>query len=303
MIRGRSRTRALLALVIVGAVVGAATAVSPLWGEGHRAVAKAPADGTYWRIAARFAGLRLTSFEVRSKAVHRTLRALLLQPAAPSARRGLVLFLHADHGTDHTTLSPDLLAALGRLGRRAPAMLFVGGGQRTYWHDRAGARWADYLLHDLLPTALRRVRGDRRRVMVAGISMGAYGALDLARLHPGRFCAVAAHSPVLWRRWHAAERAQPGAFDDRRDFLRHDPLRAAARAPRTFADQPIWLDTGRSDRLAGPGTRTLASTLRRHGVRVALHASWPGGHGGTYWDAHWDAYLRFDAAALRACRH
>jgi S-formylglutathione hydrolase FrmB len=177
----------------------------------------------------------------------------------------------------------------------------VDGGERSYWHDRKGASWARYLLHELLPAALQRTGGDPRRVVIEGISMGAYSALDLARLHPGRFCGVAAHSPILWNRWRAAQQAQPGGFDDRRDFLRHDVLRAAEQHPRTFAGQPTWLDVGVGDDLAGPGTRALASALRRRGVRLDLHTGWPGGHGGVYWGAHWDEYLRFDAAALRAC--
>jgi S-formylglutathione hydrolase FrmB len=241
--------------------------------------------------------LRLVHFTVRSRAVHRTLPELLLEPRRAQAHRGLVLFLHADRGTEESTLSPELYAAMRRLGRRAPAMLFVGGGQRSYWHDRADGAWARYVLDEVLPAGVHRAGVDPRRVMVAGISMGAYGALDLARLHPRRFCAIAAHSPELWHRWRAAERAQPGGFDDRADFARHDLLRAGD----ALARQPIWIDAGRADGLARPGSLVLARRLRRHGGRVAVHAGWPGGHNGPYWNGHWDRYLRYDAAALRRC--
>jgi S-formylglutathione hydrolase FrmB len=49
----------------------------------------------------------------------------------------------------------------------------------------------------VIPQVTRRFGTDRRRVAIGGISMGGFGAYDLARLNPGRFCAVGGHSPAL----------------------------------------------------------------------------------------------------------
>jgi len=73
--------------------------------------------------------------------------------------------------------------------------------------------------------------------------MSGFGAFDLARISPGRFCGVGGHSPALWL--SGADTA-PGAFDDAEDFARHDVV-DAARAGRPFGRTPVWIDAGASD--------------------------------------------------------
>jgi S-formylglutathione hydrolase FrmB len=144
------------------------------------------------------------------------------------------------------------------------------------------------VLREALPAALRRSDADPRRVAIGGVSMGGFGALDLARLAPGRFCAVGAHSAALW---FTGTETPAGAFDDTGDFSRHDVI-AAARARRLYS-VPVWIDVGRDD----PFLRTdsaLARELARHGTRVSLHVH-EGGHGG--WTNRMPQYLRFYVAA------
>ena len=118
------------------------------------------------------------------------------------------------------------------------------------------------------------------------------GALDIARLHPGRFCAVGAHSPALWQ---TGGETAPGAFDDAQDFARHDVIAAIRRSPHRFGDTPVWMDAGRSDPFL-PGDRALDRASDRIRLRT-----YPGAHEGAYWRAHYGAYLRFYAAALARC--
>lgn len=127
---------------------------------------------------------------------------------------------------------------------------------------------------------------------IGGISMGGFGAFDLARLNPGRFCAVGGHSPALWR---TGGETAPGAFDDAADFGRHDVIASA----RSFRGMPVWLDAGDRDPFR-PGDDAFAGALRAAGVRASVH-TWPGGHDGEYWNAHWRAYMRFYATALARC--
>src|SRR5438105_12369056 len=118
--------------------------------------------------------------------------------------------------------------------------------------------------------------------------MGGFGALDLARLAPGRFCAVGAHSAALWFR---GGDTATGAFDDAADFARHDLLRLAQ--TRTVYRVPVWIDVGRDDPFF-QADATLARELRAHGTRVRLVVH-GGGHSG--WAGRMGEYLRFYAAA------
>ena len=238
-------------------------------------------------------GARVRHARIASRFVHRSLRLTLVQPEGASGGRPLLVFLHGrgDRGED-SNVNDAFFAALRALGDRAPAVAFPNGGNHGYWHDRRGARWGRYVLDEVIPRAMAELHADPKRVAIGGISMGGFGALDLARLHPGRFCAVGAHSPALWQ--NGGETA-PGAFDDAQDFARHDVIGAARRNPRLFGSLPVWLDAGTRDPFL-PGDRALDAALGA----VRLH-TFPGAHEGGYWRAHWRAYLRFYAAALARC--
>ena len=54
-----------------------------------------------------------------------------------------------------------------------------------------GTPWSAELLSDFVDMALETLPVDRRRVYLTGLSMGAFGAWDLATAHPDKFTAVA----------------------------------------------------------------------------------------------------------------
>jgi S-formylglutathione hydrolase FrmB len=141
--------------------------------------------------------VRVQAFTFHSRLLARDFREILLRPAGSSRGRQLLVFLHGY--TQPTAQNADWMrSALGALGKRAPVVLLVDDGDVTsWWHDRASGKWGSYVLQEVLPEALRRTGADPHRVAIDGISMGGFGALDLARLTPGRFCAVGAHSPAL----------------------------------------------------------------------------------------------------------
>ena len=113
-----------------------------------------------------------------------------------------------------------------KLGPRAPDIVFPYGGADSYWHDRADGAWASYVTREVIPQALARLHADPRRIAIGGISMGGFGALDIARLHPGRFCAAGGHSAALFT---SGALSAAGAFDDAADFARHDVILALKR--------------------------------------------------------------------------
>jgi S-formylglutathione hydrolase FrmB len=122
--------------------------------------------------------------------------------------------------------------------------------------------------------------------------MGGFGALDLARLHPRRFCAVGGHSPALWR---TGGETPVGAFDDAEDFSRHDLFGGPY-----GGDASVWIDVGNDDPFHD-AAKAYFELLRRHGREVTLRIS-AGGHDREYWKRHLGAYLGFYADALARCR-
>jgi len=119
--------------------------------------------------------------------------------------------------------------------------------------------------------------------------MGGFGALDLARVAPKRFCAVGAHSAALWFR---GGDTPAGAFDDAEDFAHHDLIRFAS--GRKIYGMPVWIDVGRDDPFSRADV-ALARELREHGTRVRVDVH-EGGHSG--WSSRMDEYIRFYA---RSC--
>ena len=125
--------------------------------------------------------------------------------------------------------------------------------------------------------------------------MGGFGAFDIARRHPHRFCAAGGHSPALWQ---SAGETAPGAFDDGADFGRHDVIRPPLAPPAApYAGMP------------GCGWTPAAPTPSRPGCdRAFAAARWPCPCGpgwaattaptGT---AHYRDYLRFYARVLAHC--
>src|SRR5262249_38572658 len=130
-----------------------------------------------------------------------------------------------------------MFAALARLGPRAPDVVFPYGGDDSYWHDRSDGAWGRYVVNEVIGQAVRRLGADPHRVAIGGISMGGFGALNLARLDPARFCAVGGHSAALWV---SGGDSAPGAFDDASDFARNNVI-GAARAGNPYRGMPVWI--------------------------------------------------------------
>lgn len=204
-------------------------------------------------------GATVSRFTVQSALVDRDLHEILVIPAGDGRHRALLVFLHGRSSSPDSNLRQALFDALHDLGPRAPAVLLADGGDHSYWHDRRDGRWGTSVLREAIPVALSRSHADRDRVAIGGISMGGFGALDLARLAPRHFCAVGAHSAALWFR---GSDTPAGAFDDEEDFARHDLLRFAQ--TRTLYPSKVWIDVGREDPFLLADT-TLARELRAHG--------------------------------------
>lgn len=134
----------------------------------------------------------------------------------------------------------------------------------------------------------------RSPLLIAGLSMGGFGALRLAGKHRQRFAAAAAHSTMT-------ELAQFDALlAESREGWSDDPRDAsvlAALAAEAGPLPPLRFDCGREDPFIG-ANRALHAALDARGIahQYAEHA---GGHAWSYWSRHIEDTLRFFGAVLK----
>lgn len=238
-------------------------------------------------------GATVLRYDIYSRYVGQSMPQVGAVPAGKSRRRPLLVFLHGRGGELQESNANDaFFKALAALGSSAPAVVFPGGADHSYWHKRSSGDWPRYVLNEVIPAAVRRLHADPRRVAIGGISMGGYGAYEIAALSSDRFCAVGGHSAAIWT---TAGESAPGAFDDGQNFAAHDVVALARGTGRSaWGRAKLWLDGGSEDPFHA-GDLALAQASG-----TPLHV-WPGAHASDYWRAHYEDYLRFYAAALAAC--
>lgn len=254
------------------------------------------------RILALNHGVARERITIDSRQVGKSLPADVLLPPdyRKSDNRPILVFLH---GRSDNADPPDNLAgskmtdALKAAGPNAPIVV-APFGENSYWHNRISGDWGDFVTSEVIGQVARKYNANGRRVAIGGQSMGGFGALNLARLHPGRFCAAGGHSPALWQ---TGGETAAGAFDDADDFARNDVIAAARKNPSDFEKTRLWIDSGDQDPFQ-PGVRAMADALRSNGVDLEFE-TWPGGHSGEYTNAHLARYLRFYTTALARCRN
>ena len=216
---------------------------------------------------------------------------------ARDGRRSLLVFLHGRGDAETSYLDDEMFRGLAQQGGRAPVVAFPRADPDSYWHDSDSGEWGSYVLDELVPELVKRFDIEPERVALGGISMGGFGAFDIARQDPDLFCAVGGHSPAVWT---AGEERAPGAFDDDADFEAHDVISLVGPPSSPLRGKRVWVDVGNEDPFAEANDE-LVRALRESGARVG-YRSWPGAHESAYWDANWERYMRFYATALKQCQ-
>src|SRR3712207_1636664 len=103
-------------------------------------------------------GASVTRFEVRGPG-GKPLEQIGILPAHTGSEEALPLLVLL-HGRTDDLRGPDsmltdaLLRGLESLGPDAPAILLVNGGESSYFHDRRGGRWGDYVLRRAIPAGI-----------------------------------------------------------------------------------------------------------------------------------------------------
>lgn len=247
-------------------------------------------------------------------------RVRLLLPArfdeAPSTRWPVLYLLHgADDPesyaswTSHTdvadlTAAKDLLVVMPEAGER--------GWYSDWWNDGAGGppMWETFHLVEVRQLIERNWRASERRV-VAGLSMGGYGAMAYAARHPGMFLAAASFSGAVDGSEAPTDKARWGDPVAQADLWRaHDPIALAPalkgvvlyiaygsgeRGPLDAPDAAARDDLEAS--IAAQNMR-FARALEASGVSAVLDAYGAGTHSWPYWQQGLHRALPLLLAAL-----
>ena len=173
-------------------------------------------------------------------------------------------------------------------------------------------RYEDFFIQEFIPFIENRYRVAARRESrgIGGISMGGYGALRLAFLHPQLFGSVSSHSAALMEKLPAISVGNSpesgrlrilgnvfGSPPDRSFWDRNNPLTIARTAE--FAGMKIYFDCGSEDDYGfEAGAEALHKVLLSRRIPHEFHL-YPGGHNWGYFAKHLPDSLRFDSEAFR----
>jgi enterochelin esterase-like enzyme len=231
-----------------------------------------------------------------SRALEHSVRTLVYLPPSYRPDGPPLPTLYLLHGTPGT---PDSLFALGLPERLdslidsggAPAMIVVApsGGRRpasdTEWDDSvadAGARWGTFVTRDLVnaidrdyPT--KHGRGSRA---IAGISMGGYGAINLALAHLGKFGIAAS-----WSGYFVSNTPDVDGPAGSSTWRARSPLLSVAQRASALRRQPVATSfySGRADRFFGENV-SFNKALTQLGIPHRFRAV-AGGHDAAVWRA------------------
>ena len=173
-------------------------------------------------------------------------------------------------------------------------------------------RYEDFFLQEFMPFIENRYRvaAGRESRGIGGISMGGYGALRMAFLHPQLFGSVSAHSAALMERIPVISVANSpesgrlqilgnvfGSPPDRSFWDRNNPLNIARTAE--LGRMKIYFDCGLEDNYGfEAGARALHNVLVSRRIPHEFHL-YPGGHNWDYFAEHLPESLGFNSEAFR----
>ncbi|MGQ9897935.1 MAG: alpha/beta hydrolase [Acidobacteriota bacterium] len=243
--------------------------------------------------------------------------AISLPPSyhtSPERRYPLVIFLHGLFNDERDWERRGVQAALDALRTKGQVGEFIvaipRGENSFYINAKQGERYEDAIVRDFLPFIERHYRtlGTPAGRLIAGISMGGYGALLMGFKYPQLFAGVAAHCAAIftdvpqppqrnddrigaWR--YSLATKLYGDPPDPEFFDLHNPLTLARRQAAALRQLKIYFDVGSDDRYRfDVGNQRLHETLENLGVPHEFTLA-SGGHGWAFLMARSEAAFGF----------
>lgn len=225
----------------------------------------------------------------------------------------VLYLLHGAGGDEHEWWMQggvkDTIDGLVRRGEIQPMVVVMPGQPQAWWVDGASVKAESALIKELMPHAESNFRVQQKPAqrLIAGVSAGGYGALNLVLKHPQTFVAAALLSPAIYDPLppeHSTAQTQPpfqtaGRFDPKRWGALHytqflDTYKQSA------AIVPLYIEAGDHDNLGiALQSAILVEKLRLHQPNaIALKVN-DGGHDWGFWRGSFPRALEFLNARLR----
>lgn len=165
----------------------------------------------------------------------------------------------------------------------------IGGStfSDSEWANTPSGDYAGYVI-DVVHDVDQRFRtlADRHDRVIAGFSMGAYGATNILLHNLSVFANLQS-----WSGYYVQTRSGVFAGADAATLAANSPLEYVRHIHRRLRADPVraFLFVGRDDDVS-PQTQPMAEALAAAGARVS-YALYPGGHDWQLWHAHLDQLL------------
>lgn len=183
--------------------------------------------------------------------------------------------------------------------------LFVCPDAHNSWYTNTPdgkLKYEQYILEELIPYVQRKYRtlSTRHGRIVAGLSMGGYGALKFALKYPDRFIFAASFSGALYvpvgsrtDNKQISESLARAFGPERTDHWKNNDLIALVEQADVSLLPYLYLTTGKDDNLPNivVSNRNLVEKFRSRGILYEYHET-PGGHNWKYWDKELRNFLR-----------
>jgi S-formylglutathione hydrolase FrmB len=265
---------------------------------------------------------RMDCGALKSQILHRAVRYCVYVPSgydagatqSPPRRYPVLYFLHGLGDNEQTLFNSGgwtVLDDLRKQGRMGDFLIVAPEGRRSFYVNSADGseRYSDFFLQEFMPRieAKYRIRGGRAGRAISGISMGGYGALRMAFMHPELFSAVSAQSAALItespQQLDAASiSGSPlprvlGPVFGRPINVPHwnenNPFVLAKRNAVGLRKVPIYFNCGQDDNYGfEKGAAVLDAELSKEQISHEYHP-YPGDHSIVYFMSHFGEVMEF----------
>ena len=246
-----------------------------------------------------------------------------VEPKRPAQRFPVLYFLHGLGANEQTLFNTGGLSVIDEFREQHKVGNFImvtPEARASFYVNSADGKvlYSDFFLQEFIPYIETKYRIDREREAraISGISMGGYGALRFAFLHPELFSAVSAESAALMtespEELNAAARAGTpkskllgsvfGTPLNVKHWKKNDPIVLAQKDQAQLRRLAIYFNCGDHDDFQfDVGAKKLDQELQAENIKHEFHL-YPGRHDAEYFFSHLSEVLEFHTKAFAASK-